>query len=480
MIVYVVRPNESVYDIAQRYGMNPEAIISDNQLANPEQLVAGQTLVLLTDTIPHIVRRGESLYSIARAYGVLPAELQAANPQLTDPNRLEVGQEINVPVPSVKDGSIDVNGYAYPGIDDDVLTQTLPYLTYLSIFAYMARPNGTLSTLDDMALIQKARAANVAPMMVVTNMREGEGFSSELAHVILTDEGVQDALLNSIVQTLQAKNYFGLNLDFEYIYPEDGDNYDAFLRKTMDTLTPLGYLVTTSLAPKTSENQRGLLYEAHHYPVHGDLADLIILMTYEWGYTYGPAMAVAPVNQVRRVLNYAVRTIPSDKILMGMPNYGYDWTLPFVRGSAARTLSNTGAVDLALREGVAIRYNTLSQAPYFNYRDESGARHEVWFDDARSIQARLRLVEEYGLAGVSYWTIGRFFPQNWLILSSMYDINKVLPAPAATGANSGQDVVSQVVPMEEEDVEPVFQPVMDQDHAPDDVTSMDLEQGPSD
>ena len=114
MIVYVVRPNESVYDIAQLYGMDPETVIEDNGLENPDQLVAGQTLVLMTDTIPHYVTRGQSLYAIARAYGMLLAELQAANPQLTDPNRLEVGQEINVPVPSVKDGSIDVNGYAYP------------------------------------------------------------------------------------------------------------------------------------------------------------------------------------------------------------------------------------------------------------------------------------------------------------------------------------------------------------------------------
>ena len=372
MIVYVVRPNESVYDIAQLYGMDPETVIEDNGLENPDQLVAGQTLVLMTDTIPHYVTRGQSLYAIARAYGVLLAELQAANPQLTDPNRLEVGQEINVPVPSVKDGSIDVNGYAYPNISADVLRQTLPYLTYLSIFAYMAKADGSLSTLDDTALIEQARAANVAPMMVITNMEEGAGFSSELAHTILTDTGVRDALLDNVVATLQKKNYYGLNIDFEYIYPEDGDAYDAFIEKSVDTLRPLGFIVTTSLAPKTSENQRGLLYQAHHYPVHGDVADLVILMTYEWGYTYGPAMAVAPTNQVRRVLNYAVGAMPSEKILMGMPNYGYDWTLPFVRGSAARTLSNTGAVNLALKEGAAIRYNTLSQAPYFHYMDDGG------------------------------------------------------------------------------------------------------------
>ena len=96
-----------------------------------------------------------------------------------------------------------------------------------------------------------------------------------------------------------------------------------------ERLHSLGYIVTTALAPKTSAGQMGLLYEAHHYPVHGRLADHVILMTYEWGYTYGPPMAVSPLNQVRRVLNYAVTAIPPEKILMGMPNYGYDWMLPY-------------------------------------------------------------------------------------------------------------------------------------------------------
>jgi spore germination protein len=60
------------------------------------------------------------------------------------------------------------------------------------------------------------------------------------------------------------------------------------------------------------------------------------------------------------------------------------------------------------------------------YYDKDGKRHVVWFDDARSIQARLGLVDEYNLGGVSYWTINRYFPQNWLVLESMYDIKKVL------------------------------------------------------
>jgi spore germination protein len=137
-------------------------------------------------------------------------------------------------------------------------------------------------------------------------------------------------------------------------------------------------------------------------------------------------MAVSPINQVRRVLDYAVSVMPSRKILMGMPNYGYDWTLPFVQGSAADPITNTEAVEIAARNGAVIQYDETSQAPFFNYYDSRGRQHEVWFDDARSIQARLRLIDQYNLAGLSYWTIDDLFRTQFLVLQSMYTINKVI------------------------------------------------------
>ncbi|NMB97590.1 MAG: spore gernimation protein, partial [Clostridiaceae bacterium] len=254
----------------------------------------------------------------------------------------------------------------------------------------------------------------------------GGGFSSDIAHAVLTDSQAQDNLINNITTTLREKNYYGLDIDFEYIYPYDRESYNNFLRRVIETFRPLGYSISTALAPKISADQQGLLYEAHDYPVHGELADHIILMTYEWGYTYGPPMTVAPINQVRRVLDYAVTEIPPEKIMMGIPNYGYDWTLPYTPGTAARTISNVGAVDLARRVGAQIQFDQTSQAPFFNYYADDGRQHEVWFEDARSILAKLSLANEFGLGGVSYWTIGRFFPQNWLILNEVYDIIKVL------------------------------------------------------
>ncbi|NLL03607.1 MAG: LysM peptidoglycan-binding domain-containing protein [Clostridiales bacterium] len=426
MIVYEIKPGDSIYSIARRYGMSMDKIIADNELENPNRLAVGQSIVLMTDTIPHIVRRGDSLYSISRAYRVDLEQLKSANPTITSPYILSIGQVVNVPVPTKKRGLIYVNGYAFPNINMATLEKTLPYLTYLSIFSHQARPDGSLIPINDTRLIETARNANVAPLMVVTNIEEGASFSSQLAHTLLSNPNVSQNLINNIESNLKSKNYHGVDIDFEYIYPEDADNYNNFLKTLTRRLNPQGFIVTTALAPKTSATQKGLLYEAHQYPMHGLYANHIILMTYEWGYTFGPPLAVSPINEVKKVLDYAITVIPSEKILMGMPNYGYDWTLPYKQGSAARSLSLKGALNIALRENVAIQYYTKAQSPYFRYIDNSGARHIVWFDDAKSINEKLKLVDVYNLGGVSYWTINQFFPQNWLILSSMYDIRKVI------------------------------------------------------
>ena len=426
MYIHVVRPGESIYSIARQYGVSWQKIVSDNELENPDQLVVGQTIVVLEGNRQHVVQPGESLFLIAMRYQVRVSDIQRANPQITNPANLTVGQTITIPPRDISFGPVEVNGYAFPNINRETLRKTLPHLTYLSIFSYQVNADGSLDTIDDTELIQAARAQRVAPLMVVTNIGEGGGFDSDLASTILNNEELQDTLLNNVINVLQQKNYYGLAIDFEYIYPSDRENYNNFLRKAVSRLRPLGYTVTTALAPKISDTQEGPLYEGHDYPVHGALTDHVILMTYEWGYTYSPPMAVAPINEVRRVLNYAVTAIPRQKIFMGIPNYGYNWTLPYQSGTAAQTISNVNAVNLARRVGAQIQYDPIAQAPFFRYYDENGRQHEVWFEDARSILAKLTLANEFRLGGVSYWTINQYFPQNWLVLDSVYDVVKVL------------------------------------------------------
>lgn len=426
MVIHVVDPGDSVYAIARQYGVTPESIVEANGLANPNQLAVGQALVIPQGQRVYTVRAGDSVYSIAGRFGVEPAAILAENPDLGDGSRIFPGQIMVIPPPQGKQGTIEVNGYAFPNTDEALLRAAFPHLTYLSIFAYRVRADGSLETIDDAQDITLARQNRVAPVMVIANIRESGGFSSEIGHSVLTDQTAQDALVQNVQETMRAKNYYALNVDFEYIYPNDREAYNAFLTRITNVMHQDGYLVFTAVAPKLNAEQQGLLYEAHDYPAHGRIVDRVILMTYEWGYLAGPPQAIAPIDQVRRVVQYAVSVIPPQKILLGIPNYAYDWTLPYQRGTLAQTFSNVEAVRRAIANNAAIQYDRTAQSPYYTYYDAQGKQHIVWFEDARSIQQKLALVREFGLAGISYWTVGRPFPANWTVLSSTFDVRKVL------------------------------------------------------
>lgn len=135
-------------------------------------------------------------------------------------------------------------------------------------------------------------------------------------------------------------------------------------------------------------------------------------------------MAVAPINQVRRVVEYALTEIPAEKIDLGIPNYGYDWPLPYERGvTKAATLGNVQAVRLAVEQGAVIEFDSTAQSPYFRYTS-GGVGHEVWFEDVRSMQAKFNLIREFGLRGCGYWQIMQWFRANWLLLYENFYIRK--------------------------------------------------------
>lgn len=424
-MIYTIKKGDTLSAIAKRYNINLEELIRLNGLNRPNDLAIGQNIFLPTTTpTTVVVGRGDTLSKIADRLGVSLESLVRANPQITNPDYILIGQIINIPPQEKR--SIEVNGYAIANISDSVFERTAPYLTYLSIFSYQAREDGGLSRLYEENLIASAREQKVAPNMVVTNIGSSGGFSSEIAHTILTNQEIQNALVSNIISIVSAKNYYGVDIDFEYVYPEERLAYIEFLKAIKEALTPLQKPLSVAVAPKYRDNQQGILYEGHDYRLIGEVADRVIIMTYEWGYLYGEPMAISPLREVESVLSYAITRIPSEKILMGMPNYAYDWRTPWQQGDVANTLTNTQALELAIDNGANIMFDTSAQAPYFYYKDDAGNRRVVWFDDARSIDARLDLVSKYNLGGVSYWTVNNFYPVNWSVLSSKFNITKFI------------------------------------------------------
>ena len=373
----------------------------------------------------YIVRRGDSLYSIARANGVTVRTLAELN-ELSDPARLSVGQAIVIPDMSRPVSETEVNGYAYPNISAEQLGAVLPQLTYLCPFSWQIDETGGITPIDDESMISAAWENGCAPLLTLTNLGVNGGFSSGIAHSIFTDAAAQDTLVRNTLSVLESRGYYGVNLNIEYVQPYDREGYNAFLKRMSETLHANGYMLSSAIAPKTSDDQYGVLYTAHDYAAHGQYCDRVVIMTYEWGYTYSAPRAISPVNEMRRVIAYAVTKMPPSKLLLGFSNYGYDWTLPWKQGQAARVISNAAAVNLAASVYAQIKFDETAQASFFNYTDPSGVRHEVWFEDARSVRARLALVREYGLAGISIWTVNMRNRAGLSVLESEFSTEKIV------------------------------------------------------
>ena len=423
MKIHVVRAGESVWSIASDYGVDPDRLAADNAVPPSGALAVGQTLVIRFPRQVHVVRSGETLTSIAAAYGTSVRALWRNNWPLGGSDQIYPGQVLVISGCSKPLGTAVAHGYAYPHIDRGLLHAQLPYLSTLAPFSYGLTADGRLHAPEDAALLAAARQYGVQPVMSLSSLTEEGDFSTERAALLLTDSTVQDELILEIFQVLRAKGYRGLDVDFEYLPASLAQPYAAFLQRLHRLLRSRGLFLWTALAPKTSASQPGILYEGHDYAAIGAAVDGALLMTYEWGYAQGPPMAVAPLPSVRAVLDYAVTAIPREKLLLGIPNYGYDWPLPFVSGTTrARSLSNQQAIALAVEQGAEIFYDETAQSPYFHYTDSAGTAHAVWFEDARSLDAKLRLIQEYGLMGAGFWNLMRPFSQTWLVLDSLYQI----------------------------------------------------------
>ena len=428
MRIHVVNRGDTLFSVASRYVVPPALLAGENGLQTDAQLVVGQTLVVRYPKLVHTVQPGDTVYSIARAYGVDALTLYRNNCALGGQSALRAGELLAVSYEEEeKLGTIGVNGYAYPYIDRALLDSALPFLTYVTPFTCGIDRSGALLPLNDAEILSAAPRYRTAALMHLSTLTEEGGFSNERSSLLLNSPDLQARLIEEVIETMSRKNMYGLDVDFEFVVPGERVLYADFIRRLRDRLNPMGHPVLAALAPKTRSDQPGLLYEAHDYALLGEAANAVLLMTYEWGYTYGPPMAVAPLPQVRAVLDYAVSVIERRKIFLGIPLYGYDWPLPYVKGETrAASVSPRYAVELALRQHAEILYDEESQAPYFYYTDRAGRQHVVWFEDARSMEAKLRLASEYGLQGVGYWNLMRAMPQNWTLLNALYDIETVL------------------------------------------------------
>lgn len=430
MYIHVVQPEETVQTIAESYGLSAERLIRDNELPNPDNLVIGQTIVIVYPQVTYTVQSGDTLESIAQAFQVDPIEILRNNPSLSEGDYLYEGETLVIKYETDKRRGISTNGYVYPFIDKTILRKTLPFLTYLTVFSYRVTEEGKIAPIEDEELIRTAKDYGVAPIMLVTVFSGRDEKGEEYSHFLLNNPEYHEQVIDNILEILINKGYYGLNIDSQDVLWDDRQLYVDFVTKLAGRVREAGFQVFVTLTQNTFPYISGELYRGPEYAQLGTAANNVLLLSYEWGRTRRAPSELPTMEEIREILDYVKGEIEPDKISIGIPCIGYDWELPYVKDvSQTQALSYDSVISLAVEAGAEIEYDEALQAPFYYYEtggEENRTEHVVYFKDARSIDYLVGLVPEYGFDGIGIWNIMSYFAQFWLVVNNQYEIDKVM------------------------------------------------------
>ncbi|MGE7759998.1 glycosyl hydrolase family 18 protein [Peribacillus sp. NPDC097895] len=412
MTIIIVKKGESLWEIAKKNKVDPSRIIEVNGLESTT-LVPGLALYIPDANVVnrrYLIKSLDSLDGIANRFGTSVASIMKANPGM-DANSLDVGTEIMIPSP-YKNQLITL-GFAFPsseGVVFETLENNGDKLSYLAIVAYSFNEEGyAFVDGDDLPLIAKCEQTGVTPLLMIRNFQDGD-FDADLAGGVLTSSVYRRNLINSLLNFVREKGYGGVSMDIEFIPPARRSDYVVFLKELKEGLNEL--ILHVNVHAKTADNPENRIVGGHDYQGIGEVADLVAVMTIDYGYPTGPPEPISPLWWMVEVLRYALTNIPEYKLQSAFPMYGYDWIVP---SNETKALSAKNAQNLAIATGSEITFDTSATSPTYSYRREN-SDHVVWFEDIRSISAKYETIDSYELIGATYWQIGLEFPQNWAFI----------------------------------------------------------------
>lgn len=301
--------------------------------------------------------------------------------------------------------------YENPWTGQDESTGSYPSLkafskTMSSVgpFWYKVDKDGSIESKENPAVYEEMRAMKLKVYPLVTNKREA-------TDSILGNAEIRKTAVDNLVNLVKEKNYDGLNIDFELLAPSHRENLTAFMEELYPKMKAIGKTVIISVFPQVEVHES--VSGAYDYPNLSKNTDYVQIMTYDNHWSTSAPGAIAPIDWYEKNIQYAVEKCGgANKVLVGVSAYGYDWN----KNNKGETITYPNAIVLADKKGVEIKYDETVQAPYFKYDD-----HEVWFENARSIAAKLNVVAKYQPAGIAIWRIGQEQPEIW------QEIDKIFP-----------------------------------------------------
>lgn len=209
----------------------------------------------------------------------------------------------------------------------------------------------------------------------------------------------------TLLSEIERFGFDGVDIDYEMIDLNDEEQYFIFLQNLSRELKTRNKILSVTVFPQW-ENASYIYHPdtvaVQNYQKIGEIADQIRIMTYD----YTPqnselAGPIAPINWVAKVIDYATKHIPKEKIWMGIHLYGYQWTPTQTIGltytTVEQTFSNSNINNVFLEE--------IGEG-FAEFGCYEGERCTMYYQTKQGIQDRKNIAKEYGIAGVSYWKLG--------------------------------------------------------------------------
>lgn len=248
-------------------------------------------------------------------------------------------------------------------------------------------------------------------------------------HQLISNPDTRTAIVKSIRDLVIQCGYDGIHIDFEGINGADRPFITVFMSELAAELHSVGKAVTMALPAKTTDKTTGWA-GAFDYAALAAFNDLVVVMAYDFHYS-GSATpgAISPIDWVDNVAAFSASQIGPGKVLLGVPFYGYDWNLKTGPPAAARTYAKV--MSLAAQYSGQFGYDGDDQAAWLKYVKD-GDPHEVWYETATSLDAKLSVMNTRGLAGFGAWRLGDEDPGVWTIISALSTPTTSIPAFAST------------------------------------------------
>lgn len=279
----------------------------------------------------------------------------------------------------------------------DKLNMVLPEWFFIDPTTDTLRPQIDTTALE----LMKKSHVKIVPLLNNINEQKGEGeFDGTIIHRILHNQAKKERLINDIVKYIKQYQLQGINIDFEEFTEKGDEPIIAFQKELYEKLHPQGFIVTQEIMAYNEDFNVTALSAYNDY---------MFLMAYDEHYSSSVPGAVSSQHWIEKVLDETAKEVPSEKIIVCIAGYGYDWA----NGEEAVTVTYQQALANAKRFNAAIDFNNDTYNNEYRYTDADSVKHTVYFADAATNFNTIRFADEYGTAGTALWRLGSEDERLW-------------------------------------------------------------------